>query len=1011
MVVVRDASGETTDYCSEGIVVTAPSSEPEDPDPQGDVSIRIDGPVKTSASSIPVTITGAIPDGAIVAVRGYKADHAQIDYTSPWAGNGDYNFNIGTLLAPTIGSRDVSLTDGAELTAGLQLVAYIISDGTPVAHSDIVSVQSSGSIADEADAIMQGCSVELIHDGGFELTETEAHVKVNLDSALENATLTLYACPGNVKFDDENITYYTSLASQVVTDGFDGNISFTKELPKYYRVVAVIRAKIRDTDDGGYYRTKTSNYVDILDENGEAFKPYTYPDITIDETSLEAGATTLHVSLTGDERLFAAAADPDVDFSISYGIGMYPEGETFDFEGENQIALLNHATATEAFEGKEITLSEPVKEGYRVRAVVYWSQNTDLFVPKSNDYEFNQPDDSVPVTAVSTDPKVSVSEVYAGDTSCKVNVTGDLQEGTMMAVKSFAKGATPSYDTGTVQKFLTSVSTGETEIEFNSADELSEGSILVAYLIKSGEEYAHSDPVTVKAVPAPEVGISGKITPASTVIPVKITGKVADNASLLIRMYDADETEFNNDFNGSTFVSSSYASGITVSSGTNEMKVNDGVELAEGKKLCVFLIYDGNTVKSEPISISADTTDPEISLGEISTDSESVEVTVTGDVPEGTGLLVKSYDKSATELAYDEGTPQGYTANVSAGTITHKFTDRDALSAGKKVVAFLLNGGKPVATSDPVVITQGAYSTPTIEITDKKITAGDTKLNFKATFDKALDSASYKVMSYTGETFDKDTAKNLGLEGTLTKSDSKTAYIKDKIAAGDKLVVVLTAGGVTVVSKPITVEESPNWSVPTASFTVGTVTDSAGLLPVKVDYDERYLTMDDFYCNISVYMFDAAVDDDIFAEDEYWEHSDKAVCVARANYSAGEQTKGEFSIPVLPGADLTAGKKLIIKVRVPHQEWEGEEEDFLSASIPITAGSEFAKGPSAILYNIDFNTERGQTIRELLEENNILYKVVTNDDLNQKIGYLTEKKDTRRMTLRIQEKAINQNSC
>ena len=45
-----------------------------------------------------------------------------------------------------------------------------------------------------------------------------------------------------------------------------------------------------------------------------------------------------------------------------------------------------------------------------------------------------------------------------------------------------------------------------------------------------------------------------------------------------------------------------------------------------------------------------------------------------------------------------------------------------------------------------------------------------------------------------------------------------------------------------------------------------------------------------------------------------------------------------------------------------------------------------------LLYNIDFATERGAKIKELLEQNGVTYKIVTDADLNQKIGYLIEKK-------------------
>lgn len=51
------------------------------------------------------------------------------------------------------------------------------------------------------------------------------------------------------------------------------------------------------------YKTVTSQTLEIVDENGEGFQDYDYPDISIDETELTEGATTLHVSMTGDERV------------------------------------------------------------------------------------------------------------------------------------------------------------------------------------------------------------------------------------------------------------------------------------------------------------------------------------------------------------------------------------------------------------------------------------------------------------------------------------------------------------------------------------------------------------------------------------------------------------------------------------------------------------------------------------------------------------------------------------
>ncbi|MDO4868875.1 MAG: DUF3783 domain-containing protein [Bacillota bacterium] len=979
-----DAESDTESDGAAGGEILAAGADDE----ASDLAIAVEGDVTTSSKTLTVNVTGDVPEGSMISIRGYKPDLQEINYDVIWEGNGTYNWNLGTENISAAGEVTVNIENTVVLTEGMQIVAYVLNDTKPLTHSEITLVKGTGSIADRAAAIMNNCTVQIIHDGDFKIDEKTAHVKLGIDPGLENPTLSLYACPGNVAYDSENITYFTNVYSGPATDGFDSDVTFNKDLPAYHRLVAVIRGKIQGTED--YYATKESNYVYILDENGERFKEYQYPDITIDESELTAGATTLHISMTGDERLFAAAGDPDVDFSIHYSIGMYPDGENFDFEGENQIALLNYQEVTEAFSGKEVSLSQPLREGYRVRAVAFWSQNTDLFVPKSNDYEFNQPDDSVLVKAESNEAKASIAEVFAGDKSCSITLSGDIPDGCNLIVKSYDKGVTefPLYE-GTAQGFVSGVSTGTIEHTFTNPDSITEDATVAAFILSNGDILA-SATKTVKAIPDPVVSIEGKVSPESTSIPVKVEGKVADGASLLLRMYDADETAFENSFTGSTIVSTNYASGITVASGTNELKVMDGVSLEEGKKLCVFLINGDKTIKSAPVTITS-AEELSVVLGEIRTDSTEVSVDVNGSVPDGSILLVKSYSAGTTTFATDKGEAHGVTSSVAEGTINHTLTNVDKLSAGRVVVAFILNGGEAIAVSEPVAVVQGAYEMPTIAITDREITAGDAKMNFRATFDKALSSALYTVYLYEGESFDAESATVLA-EGSMTISGEKAVYVYNRIKAGDSLIVVLTAGGETVQSEPIVVQPSPNWQEPEASFTVDKITDNATEIPVKVDYDDAYLDMEDFYCNISIYMFNKAVDDDVFEEDEYWEDPDKAKLVARANYSSGDQTRGEFSIPVLPSADLTAGKKLIIKVRVPHQEWEGEEADYLSSSVVIEPSSAFAKGPSAILYNVDFTTERGMTIKELLEENGIQYKVVTNEDLVQTIGYLIEKK-------------------
>ena len=124
----------------------------------------------------------------------------------------------------------------------------------------------------------------------------------------------------------------------------------------------------------------------MVDDSGSGFQDYTYPDVKIDEDTLVEGATTLHITLTGDERLFAAAQAGQT--SITCAVGQYPADETFDFEGEHQISLASNISGAEPFSGKENTLSEPLKAGYRAVSYthldVYKRQHVPPFVVYDN---------------------------------------------------------------------------------------------------------------------------------------------------------------------------------------------------------------------------------------------------------------------------------------------------------------------------------------------------------------------------------------------------------------------------------------------------------------------------------------------------------------------------------------------------------------------------------------------------------------------------------------------------
>lgn len=89
------------------------------------------------------------------------------------------------------------------------------------------------------------------------------------------------------------------------------------------------------------------------------------------------------------------------------------------------------------------------------------------------------------------------------------------------------------------------------------------------------------------------------------------------------------------------------------------------------------------------------------------------------------------------------------------------------------------------------------------------------------------------------------------------------------------------------------------------------------------------------YCDVTVYEFSGAYSDQEFEEQELWENYSKVQRVAQVNSRTGDVTRGKLTIPIKAGVTLNPGDRLIIKLRLPHTEWEGEEVDYLSTSIPI----------------------------------------------------------------------------
>lgn len=715
-------------------------------------------------------------------------DEGREDLTSQiFTGKGTYTFTIPT-------NKLDELKEGNSIMAALRFYdgngIEGIEDHEYYAAADSVLI-SKATVSKTPLERLANCSVTMMKNGkprteNFRQEKTTVDYAVTLDDEISSATLGFYAYPGTVAFDPDG-NHKLNLGSVTVTKSGSGSLSLDlTKVPVGYRVIASLYVCI-DGDDW-YRHVNSVQMPEVVDENGNGFQDYAYPDATIDETELQAGATSLHVSVTGDERFFQYAKAGKI--SIYLAIAQYPEGQTFDFEGEGQIALVRSYAVKESLTHQEFTFTDnPLKAGYRVRAVVYWTQNEDLYIAPGNDYEagFHKPDDSVLISGIQETEKPTVA------------VKGSVRE-----------------------------------------------------------------------------------------------------------------------------------------------------------------------------------------------DAASIPFTLGGTIPTGTILLVKSYDAGTTEFTTTTGTLVGSTAALGTGETSISVAS-GSLSAGKKVVGYLLLSGELQAQSQPVTVAKAPEKEkPVAYLLTQKVTAGMTKVSASLRFDSSISSAGYKLYQFTGDTLDPSTAEVLNSGSLYRTTTNQTIYLGiGKLKAGSKLQLVLTAGGEEARSNVITVEPSPDWGTPYTAFSVSAVKSNAKTVPLSTDYSDEYLTMgDDFYCDVTVYACSGEYTDDEIEDKELWENYKACRTVAKANSRLGAATKGDLTLTFYETSNLKAGEKLFIKLRLPHTEWEGEEVDYVSASIPVIGADDEIPAYQVVLYNLDQDSSRGARLRSILADLNIPVQEMTYEHLNETVGYL-----------------------
>ena len=961
---------------------------------------------------------------------------------------------------------------------------------------------SRSAVKTEAE-ILANCSVSLMEGGAekqdnFRESDTSVDVKVSLDETVESCYLNIYAYAGNTAFDPDS-SFNIRLWSGKVTDGSQQECQFASSalpLKKGYKVIASLNVPVGADN----YKPVNSRAIEVVDEKGEGFTDYDYPDVTIDETELEAGTTSLHISLTGDERIFEAAKQGKT--SVTCAIAQYPDGEAFDFEGENQISLTSPITCTEDFSGREVQLTEPLKAGYRVRAVVYWAQNEEIFLPKGNDYEeiFHMPDDSVLISgsqetvapgAEITSPVTTVSETVV------VMLAGDIPQGSQILMKSFGEGEKIEQTGGRLVASAQNVTKGENVLT-PLPGTLTVGERLVVFLLNgSWETIAQSDPALIEKGNDFVVTLGSPLVEGDTRATFGV--KAADSSIANLNIVSLCRARQDGSAGGSSVISTLYGQ-------TPGEIVFDSLEkdaLKAGDKVYLSIRYDNGdkTFESRQFTVAARLADDSLAIRETEITTKTGKVTVEvagcdefkggylflftgaksaeGDGDSGkrlgsvsftgegsysfdidTSLLEKGnivqpylyiYDEDADRVQYrygsaltvtgtsdqqkeakmeivtdpiradredvwvtadfdssltgvlslytyssqlfiEETADKIYSDSISPAGASQRISfGADKLTAGHRFIAVLeLSDGTSVKSEARVIQVVPEKQEPQTRILDEVVTAGDTQIKVSMTFDPSVDDAFYTLYQFEGETLDKEEAQVLS-QGSLYRSETnRNIYMgAGKLKEGAKLQMILTADGKEARSNVLTVEPSPDWGQPYAAFDVAAVKADAETIPVTVDYSDEYLSLGDgFYCDVTIYQFPADYTDEEFEDGELWENVSIAQRVAQANSTTGTVTKGQIEVPVLENAELEVGDRLIIKLRLPHTEWEGEEVDYIFASVPVIGADDEVPDYKVVLYNLSEETSRGERLRTILEELGIPAEEMTDDRLNETVGYL-----------------------
>ena len=186
-------------------------------------------------------------------------------------------------------------------------------------------------------------------------------------------------------------------------------------------------------------------------------------------------------------------------------------GDDYDSSRLNNYTSLNFSLPKDLKIGSNtLTLTAKPEAGRKVMAVIRDSSGSSVLDYVSNAVTFD-------------------GEIYAGDTSVKVNITGDIPDETNLLVKIFdagTKDADISVSGGTYAGSVQNVSSGSEPVTVTAADGvLASGKKLAAFLMNAENVIAVSETVTITETIDFTIEHSGLITTETDSVEIDVTAR------------------------------------------------------------------------------------------------------------------------------------------------------------------------------------------------------------------------------------------------------------------------------------------------------------------------------------------------------------------------------------------------------------------------------------------------------------------------------------------------------